>query len=487
MSNERDIREYSKELLRIVDEFRQRIVAGTSDPDHFMTISDIERLWSDLRGDTSLLYSDMLSELLSEVDETDLIRKKKTEYRNKGIVLRTNKKYFRSILTTNGRLRINRYVIRPKTKVDADRLHELEGINAVVPLDDFLRLTDLPFNMTPEMMLNTAFWAQSQGSYQEAEDAILRAYKLKIDDDTIRKVTNYIGNLIFQEDCRRAEDAYNKLNKGKLQFPARKKKGVLYIEVDGATLNTRSKDDSGSSWRENKLGIVFSSDNIYTWTSKRGEKQRKILKREYTAYIGSVSEFKKHVLSCALKNGYGTYEKTVMIGDGATWIRNMREELFPDAQQILDFYHLCENVNTFAKHFFGMEPSKYTKWATETCDLLRGSKYYEVLTDLKEKKKPASCPIDLYGYIQNNVDNIDYASYDQEGLFVGSGAIESGNKSVLQHRLKQAGMRWNTPTAQNMLTLRTKSKSELWVQEVVDPVLILFQCHPGVDLLSVTS
>ena len=76
MSNERDIREYSKELLRIVDEFRQRIVAGTSDPDHFMTISDIERLWSDLRGDTSLLYSDMLSELLSEVDETELIRKK---------------------------------------------------------------------------------------------------------------------------------------------------------------------------------------------------------------------------------------------------------------------------------------------------------------------------------------------------------------------------------------------------------------------------
>ena len=77
MEEERDVREYSEELLRIVDEFRQRIIAGTSDPDHFLSITDIERLWSDLRGNTSLLYSDMLSDLLSNTDETALIRKKK--------------------------------------------------------------------------------------------------------------------------------------------------------------------------------------------------------------------------------------------------------------------------------------------------------------------------------------------------------------------------------------------------------------------------
>jgi hypothetical protein len=76
MDDDKDIRGYSDELLRIVEEFRQRIVEGTSDPDHFLTISDIEHLWSELRGDTSLLYSDMLSGLLSDVDETELIRKK---------------------------------------------------------------------------------------------------------------------------------------------------------------------------------------------------------------------------------------------------------------------------------------------------------------------------------------------------------------------------------------------------------------------------
>ena len=84
MEDDKEVREYGEELLRRVDEFRQRIVEGTTDPDHFLTISEIERLWSDLRGDTSLLYSDMLSDLLSNVDESVLIRKKKRNIEKKG-------------------------------------------------------------------------------------------------------------------------------------------------------------------------------------------------------------------------------------------------------------------------------------------------------------------------------------------------------------------------------------------------------------------
>ena len=71
------VREYSDELIRLVDEFRQKIMSGTSDPENFLTISEIERLWSELRGDTSILYSDMLSELLSGIDESEILRKKK--------------------------------------------------------------------------------------------------------------------------------------------------------------------------------------------------------------------------------------------------------------------------------------------------------------------------------------------------------------------------------------------------------------------------
>jgi len=70
-------REYNEELLHLVGEFRQRILAGTSDPDNFLTITEIERLWSELKYDTDLLYTDMLSEMLSNINESELLRKKK--------------------------------------------------------------------------------------------------------------------------------------------------------------------------------------------------------------------------------------------------------------------------------------------------------------------------------------------------------------------------------------------------------------------------
>ena len=59
-----------------------------------------------------------------------------------------------------------------------------------------------------------------------------------------------------------------------------------------------------------------------------------------------------------------------LLSDGAAWIANMAEELFPDAQHILDLYHLKENVRAFSKIKFGMKEDKYIPWAEEMSDLL---------------------------------------------------------------------------------------------------------------------
>jgi len=275
---------------------------------------------------------------------------------------------------------------------------------------------------------------------------------------------------VFDEDMRTATRLRDQFAVGGVDFGGgRAKDGILYIQTDGAALNTRSKDDEGSTWRENKLGLVFSSDNIRYWTDAKGRKQHRIYKREYVSYVGGVDIFKWLLLSCAVRNGYGKYMKTIFIGDGATWIRNMVSELYPDAQQILDFFHLSENVYKFAKALFNMDEQRYRPWAEDLCERLKASKYDGVLCDLREyKEKPLpNSDINLYNYIENNIDNIDYAKYLQEGYFIGSGAIESGNRLVLQQRLKQPGMRWNEHTAQPLLTLRAKYESGLWEKDVV--------------------
>jgi hypothetical protein len=73
--NNTDIR--ISEIQRLIQDFKERFKAGTSDADSFMSMTEIELIWNELQSKTSNIYSDMVRELMSEIDERDLIRKKK--------------------------------------------------------------------------------------------------------------------------------------------------------------------------------------------------------------------------------------------------------------------------------------------------------------------------------------------------------------------------------------------------------------------------
>lgn len=338
-------------------------------------------------------------------------------------------------------------------------------MKAVAPLDIYLGISRLPFKMTAEVMLECAYWAQDQISFQRAEEKLLRTKGLFVNDDTLRIASNYVGREVFLADCRKADEAWRCFCSRPFER-GRKRKGVLYLEIDGSAVNTRHRDDKGSTWRENKLAIFFSSDNIFTRKQKSGEVYRRILKREYVSYIGTASEFKKHVLAGALRNGYGKYEALVVLSDGAEWISNMSEELFgDDAIHILDFFHLSENVYSYAKAKYNMDESKYKPWAEKICAQLKNGEWQSVLQSLDSAEKYPNT-VNLYHYIEANKQHINYPGYIEKGLFIGSGAIESSNKVIVQKRLKQAGMRWNAETAQYILTLITKWEGGRWETDV---------------------
>jgi len=345
-----------------------------------------------------------------------------------------------------------------------------QGVRHVVPMDIALGIDVLPFKMTREMMCEVSFWAQNQASFKAAEEIIYKVHGVMLVASTIRKVAECVGKIVFEKDKEDAVKTFE--NVGLIEY-SKKKPGILYVQMDGAALNTRIKDKDGSSWRENKLGMVFSSDNIKTSANKKGEVTGKILKKEYTSYVGSVNEFKKYLFACAVRNGYGQYETTIILSDGAVWIRNMCDELFPDAIQILDLFHLCENTYSFAKAIFKSDETKYIPWAEDMIDKFKSSKINEavvILEKYKNRKLPKGT-VNLCNYVTSNIEKIDYKHYKEKGYYVGSGAIESGNKVVMQKRLKLAGMRWNEITAQYLLTLRTKFESGLWKVSVVKAII----------------
>lgn len=338
----------------------------------------------------------------------------------------------------------------------------------IIPYDEYLGIDHLEFKISKEAMIEIAFWGQNQNSYKQAQKMLEKYRNILIGSDTVLKVTEYVGKIVYEKDDTQARKNYENIA-NIATVEKEKVNDTLYGLIDGSAVNTRVEDENGSTWKENKLGMFFSDKSLY----KRKDKSNMITKKEFTTIFGNVEKFKEHFFNLALKQDYLSYKKVIFITDGATWIRNMLNELFPDAIQILDKFHLLENIGDYAKAIFKDNERKVKNFVDRTFERILNKEFNLIYSELR-KYKNLSLPtgtVNLETYIKNNENKIDYRYYEAQGWFVGSGAIESSNKTVIQRRTKQPGMRWSVNGGQYMLTLRAKEESGLWIDEVKKRVL----------------
>jgi len=180
----------------------------------------------------------------------------------------------------------------------------------------------------------------------------------------------------------------------------------------------------------------------------------------YVSHLGSVDEFfpkfERHLV---------VYKNKVIIGDGAKWIWNWAEDNYPGAVQILDFYHAKEKLVLFARHQYPQQDIR-RKWIKEQSDKLLDNGLEQVLSKLrscrarnKEAKVAKQKAIDYY--IEHD-DRMQYRTYAEQGLMIGSGPIEAAHRSVIQQRLKLSGQKWSVPGAQAVANLRCYKHSGAW-------------------------
>ena len=328
---------------------------------------------------------------------------------------------------------------------------------------------DRSHRQTKGLTETITYASQLVPSFERASEVLKKFLHVDISATQMQIVSEEIGKEVFEKQMMAANKAYDKpeetipsiLEKGM-------KEGILYIMMDSSAVNTRIQDENNSSWKEMKLGLIFSDRDLIT----RSNGDKIITKKEYVTYFGAVGEFKKLVFDAAARAGYGVLKKVVVIGDGAQWIWNMCEELFPDAVRILDYFHLSENVHGYAKSLYPEDEVGRRIWVNTVLDLIKEEKVDEALNYISVKlikNLPAGVG-NVYNYIENNKDKIKYKTYKAEGYYIGSGPIESGNKTVIQQRMKQAGMRWGVNGGQYIAALRAKYESDLWnnVVEIVN-------------------
>ena len=147
-----------------------------------------------------------------------------------------------------------------------------------------------------------------------------------------------------------------------------------------------------------------------------------------------------------------------VIGDGAKWIWNQVKAIFPNAVQILDYYHLSERLHKVALAQFPDDPLQEREWVEATKARLFFGYVDWVLLDLEQmnpqEQESAAEVRKLLGYLRENQGRMKYRSLRRKGYPIGSGGIESANKFISHVRLKRSGAWWYVEQANVMLALR---------------------------------
>ena len=179
------------------------------------------------------------------------------------------------------------------------------------------------------------------------------------------------------------------------------------------------------------------------------------------AYLGNSQYFTNKMDD--LIESYGDIkQRLVFISDGATWIRKWEEDAFPNAISILDYFHAIEHLHEFIDYYF-KEKGEGEKWSEKQKKLLLDSKIKQVIKNIKKLAPENEVAKNLISYYEINISRMDYKYYKQIGCgIIGSGAIESAHRTVVQKRMKQSGQRWSSAGAQDMLNLRVTHMNEKW-------------------------
>jgi len=235
---------------------------------------------------------------------------------------------------------------------------------------------------------------------------------------------------------------------------------ILYIEMDGTGIPVVKKETLGrvgkiegqpAHTREVKLGCVFTQ----TGWDEEGYPIRDPSSTTYTGAIETADEFGKRIYLEAWNRGWPRAAKKVVIGDGAEWIWNIADTQFPGAIQIVDLFHAREHLWDIARRLHPYDPAGQQRWMDIHKPKLDDGKIEE-LTDLLRATAAATSELQELirteiGYFEGNKVRMRYPEFRNQHLFVGSGVIEAGCRTVIGQRLKQSGMFWTVRGANGLV------------------------------------
>lgn len=284
----------------------------------------------------------------------------------------------------------------------------------------------------------------------------------------VERVSEATGKQIEQQNQREQ----NQIMSGRVvPFPGTGTIPKMYIAIDGTGVPVVKRETEGrkgkngdAKTREAKLGCVFTQTTV-------DEAGYPVRDEDSTTYVGAIEKaepFGRRIYAEAVRRGITRAEKVIVLGDGAKWIWGIAEEHFHGAIEIVDLYHAREHLSAVAKAVYGPNDERLQQWVTARREELDAGNVEAVIASLSrlrprndKVRKVVAAEID---YFKNNTSRMRYADFRKQGLFIGSGVIEAGCKTIIGQRLKLAGMHWTVKGANAIIALRCCLMSNRWEQ-----------------------
>ena len=214
--------------------------------------------------------------------------------------------------------------------------------------------------------------------------------------------------------------------------------------------------------REVKNAVLYDGKDCATESPGRGC----ILKKTYVSHLGDWATFAVLLWVAMLRLRFQQAKLLVVLSDGADWIRSLAAWLPVPTLLILDLFHVKHRIWEVANSAYGERSEKGRKWAYAQCDRVeagQAAKVIEALKFLRPTRPETKVLVEkLAGYLDNNLDRMDYPAYRARGLRISSGTVESANFHVTGTRLMLQGMRWSAEGAGQMAALRADLFNGRW-------------------------
>lgn len=314
----------------------------------------------------------------------------------------------------------------------------------IVPNNHSINQMANNFRMTSYLQENVCFVGQKE-TFEEGSETLQKLMGIEVSNKQIQRVSEHYGQCLEEGiEQQLKEDAPHCILKQEDATP-------VYGMCDGSMVFTREE-----KWKEIKLGRFFKGTDNLAITEHRNW----IEKSKYCALLGGHEAFLKRfeLLLCG-------YLNIVFIADGARWFWDWASLWYPNATQILDYFHCKEYLCEFAQLVF-KDKQQRDKWIKQQEDFLFSDNVSEVISTIKTfiglNDNAAAYQQKIITYYQNNQTRMLYGTYKKKGLLIGSGPIESAHRNIIQKRLKLSGQRWGKPGVQQIANLRVAHKSDDW-------------------------